>query len=190
MSGELVAWVCALSFLGYAVYATRLRSRVTRGRRVIARGNAMAQWSPYGIFVPYLVIALRPGPELPFPDAVRWVGLGLVVGGIAFSIWAARTLGKHFDMEVEIHEGHEVVDRGPFAIVRHPVYLGLAVHFIGACLATGSWLLILGTVFVSFPALYVRASVEERLLRQQLGAAYEAYRQRVPMLLPRPMRAR
>jgi len=190
VSGELVAWTCALGFLVYAIYATRLRSRVSRGRRMVARAGGFAQWSPYGVFVPYVVIALRPGPELAVPDAVRWVGLALVVGGIGFSLWAARTLGRHFDMEVEIHEGHEVVDRGPFAIVRHPVYLGLAVHFIGACLATGNGLLVLGTVAVTFPALYLRASVEERLLRTQLGPAYDAYAARVPMLVPWPIRAR
>ena len=115
---------------------------------------------------------------------MRWLGLALVVGGMAFSLWAAGTLGRHFDLEVEIHEGHEVVDRGPFAIVRHPVYLGLAVHMIGACLATGNWLLILGTLFVTIPAVYLRASVEEQLLRAQLGPAYDAYARRVPMLVP------
>ena len=186
MSGELVAWSCGLSFAVYVVFATRLRSRVTQGRRTVVRGSAAAQLLPYGIFVPYVVIALRPGPEVPLPDAVRWIGLTLVVAGIAFSIWAAQTLGRHYDLEVEVHEGHEVVDRGPFAIVRHPLYLGLAVHFIGACLATGNWLLIAGTVLVSFPALYIRAREEERLLRIQLGPAYDTYARRVPMLVPLP----
>lgn len=190
MSGELIAWTAALSFVLYGVLATRLVARVSPGRRRIRRGGRVAQLLPAFVWVPYVVIALRPGPELPFPDPVRWIGLGLILGGIAFSIWAARTLGRHFDMEVEVHEGHEVVDRGPFAIVRHPVYLGLAVHFIGACLATGNWLLILGTVFVSFPALYVRAAVEERLLREQLGPAYDAYARRTPMLVPWLIRRR
>jgi protein-S-isoprenylcysteine O-methyltransferase Ste14 len=99
-------------------------------------------------------------------------------------MWAAATLGRHFDLEVEIHEGHAVVERGPFAIVRHPVYLGLAIHFIGACLATGNLLLIAGTIFVTFPALYVRAAAEEGLLRERLGPAYDAYARRVPMLIP------
>ena len=110
MTGELVAWTCALSFAVYAVFAERLRARVVRGRRRLARGGALAQGLPYVIWVPYVVIALRPGPELPLPDAVRWAGLALVVGGIAFSIWSARTLGRHFDVEVEVHEGHELVD--------------------------------------------------------------------------------
>ena len=184
MSGELVAWVAALSFATYGVFATRLRGRVIRGRRTIATGGALARYLPYVIWVPYVVIAVRPRPELPFPDAVRWAGLGLVVAGIGFSIWAARTLGRHFDMEVEVHEGHEVVDRGPFAIVRHPVYFGLAVHLVGACLATGNGLLIAGTLFGAFPALYIRASAEERLLRDALGPAYDRYAERVPMLIP------
>jgi len=161
VSGELIAWTAALSFIVYSGFALRLLARVSPGRRRIRHGGTMAQLLPAFVWVPYVVIALRPGPELPLPYAVRWIGLGLIVGGIGFSIWAARTLGRHFDMEVEVHEGHEVVDRGPFAIVRHPVYLGLAVHFIGACLATGNWLLIAGTLFGTFPALYVRAAAEE-----------------------------
>ena len=190
MTGELVAWTCALSFAAYGLFATRLRGQVVRGRRMLARGGMVAQGLPYFIWIPYVVIALRPGPELPLPDPVRWVGLALVVGGIAFSMWSARTLGRHFDVEVEVHEGHEVVDRGPFAIVRHPVYLGFAVHLIGACLATGNGLLIAGTLLGAFPAFYVRAAAEERLLRAQLGPAYDAYARRVPMLVPLPRPAR
>lgn len=189
MSGELVAWTAGLSFVVYGVIAERLRARVRRGRRTIGRGGALAQSLPFFIWVPYVVIALRPGPELPFPDAVRWVGLGLVIGGIGFAIWAARTLGRHFDMEVEVHEGHEVVDRGPFAIVRHPVYLGLAVHLLGTCLATGNAALIAGTLLGAYPALYIRAAAEEQLLRHSLGPAYDAYARRVPMLLPFRLRA-
>ena len=184
MSGELVAWTFALSFLSYAVIAERLRARVRLGRRTIRRGGMAAQYLPFFIWVPYVVAAVRPGPELPFSDAVRWVGLALVVAGIGFSIWAARTLGRHFDMEVEVHEGHEVVDGGPFAIVRHPVYFGLAVHLIGGCLATGNGLLIAGTLFGAVPTLYLRASVEEQLLRDELGPAYDVYARRVPMLVP------
>ncbi len=184
MSGELVAWASALSFLVYGVIAERLRARVRVGRRTIGRGGALAQWLPFFIWVPYVVIAVRPGPELPFSDAVRWIGLALVVGGIGFAIWAARTLGRHFDMEVEVHEGHEVVDAGPFAFVRHPVYFGLGIHLLGACLATGNGLLIAGTLFGALPALYIRASAEERLLRTTLGPAYDAYARRVAMLVP------
>jgi protein-S-isoprenylcysteine O-methyltransferase Ste14 len=192
VSGELVAWTAALSFVAYAIVAERIRAGARRGRTTIGRGGALAQWLPAFIWVPYVVIALRPGPELPLGDGVRWLGLALVVAGIAFAMWAARTLGAHFDMEVEVHQGHAVVQHGPFAIVRHPVYLGLGIHLLGACLATGNGLLIAGTVLGALPALYVRAAAEERLLRGTLGPAYDRYAARVPMLipLPRPRRSR
>ena len=88
-----------------------------------------------------------------------------------------------------MHEGHEVVDRGPFAIVRHPVYLGLGVHLLGACLATGNAALIAGTLLGAYPALYIRAAAEEQLLRSTLGVAYDAYARRVPMLIPFRLKA-
>ena len=189
MSRELVTATAVLSFVAYIVFATRVRARaVAGGRPTVVRGGALSQALPYFVWVPYVVIAVRPGPEVTVPEPLRWIGLGLVIAGIAFSMWAAATLGRHFDLEVEIHEGHAVVDRGPFAVVRHPVYLGLAVHFIGACLATGNLLLVAGTVLVTFPALYVRAAAEERLLRDRLGPAYDAYARRVPMLIPARMK--
>lgn len=189
MSGQLVTATAVLSFAIYIVLAGRIRARArATGRPTLRRGGALAQLLPYFIWVPYVVIAVRPGPELAFPDAVRWLGLGLVSGGMAFSLWAAQTLGRHFDLEVEVHEGHVVVDRGPFRVVRHPVYFGLGLHFIGAFLATGNLVLLAGTLLVTFPALYVRAAAEERLLRESLGPAYDAYAKRVPMLIPRRLK--
>jgi protein-S-isoprenylcysteine O-methyltransferase Ste14 len=171
--------------LAYLVLAGGIRRRALgRGRQSVARAGGLARWLPLLIFVPYLVMWIAPGPELDVPALLRWVGLGLVVVGPAFSYWSARTLGAHFDLDVEVHGGHEVVAHGPYRIVRHPVYLGIAIHFIGACLATGNLLLVAGTVLLTFPALYVRASAEERLLRDSLGPAYDAYARRVPMLVP------
>jgi protein-S-isoprenylcysteine O-methyltransferase Ste14 len=162
-------------------------------RRALARRGAtlrtaggLASLVPYFFWVPYLVIALRPGPELDVPEALRWLGVVLSVLGVAVSLWSIATLGRHYDLVLEVHQDHELVRRGPYALVRHPVYTGLGLHFAGACLATGNLLLIAGTLLVSYPAFYARARAEERLLRDQFGADYEAYARKVPMLLPRP----
>jgi len=85
---------------------------------------------------------------------------------------------------LEVHTGHELVRDGPYRIVRHPVYTGLGLHFIGACIATGNILLIAGTLAVTFPGFYLRARAEERLLREQFGAEYAAYAKGVGMLVP------
>ncbi len=186
MSGELVAAVVIGSFAAFMVAAQLAHARnAARGGPPVARAGGFAHLVAYFVPVPYLVVALRPGPELPLPDGVRWAGLALAVAGIAFAIWAIATLGRHYSLELEVRRGHEIVDRGPYALVRHPVYTGLALHFVGACLATGNLLLIAGTLGVSFPAFAIRAAAEERLLRDSLGSAYEAYARRVGMLVPR-----
>ena len=185
MSAFLVSGVAIGAIAGYLVLALAVRRRSLRARGPsLAREGGFAATLPYFLPIPYVVMALQPGPALDVPESFRWIGLALVVAGIGFSMWAALTLGDHFDMEVEVHTGHEVVRRGPYAIVRHPVYSGLAVHLLGACLATGNLLLLAGTVFLALPALYVRASIEELLLRRSLGTAYEAYAREVGMLVP------
>jgi protein-S-isoprenylcysteine O-methyltransferase Ste14 len=185
VSGQLITFVAVGSMLAYGVAAYAIRSRARRERPAsVAAVGGIAANSPYFIWVPYVVIALRPGPEVDVPDGLRWIGLALVVAGALLSIWSAATLGRHFDVELEVHGGHEVVRRGPYAIVRHPIYTGIAVHFLGACLATGNLVLLAGTLLISFPALSQRASAEEALLRRVLGDAYERYAREVSMLVP------
>ena len=132
------------------------------------------------------MIWLRPGPELAIPEAAAWLGAALSLVGIAFSLWAMATLGRHYDLVLEVHQDHELVRRGPYGLVRHPLYSGLGLHFAGVCLATGNLVLIAGTLLVSYPAFYLRARAEERLLRDQFGVQYEKYAREVPMLVPLP----
>ena len=185
MSSTLVTLVSFASIVTFFVVAQVSRMRgLARREETLARSRGLAHYVAYFFTVPYVVIAARPGPELDVPDALRWAGLALVVLGVAFSLWAIAALGRHYDLELEIHRDHELVRTGPYRFVRHPVYTGLGLHFIGACLATGNLVLIAGTLLVTFPALYLRAKTEERLLRERFGTAYDAYAREVGMLVP------
>jgi protein-S-isoprenylcysteine O-methyltransferase Ste14 len=185
MSSGLVTIVSVASIVTFmAVAQVSLIRGLARRGETLARSRGLAHYVAYFIFVPYLVIAARPGPELDVPEPLRWIGLALVVLGIAFALWAIAALGRHYDLELEVHRDHELVRSGPYRFVRHPVYTGLGLHFAGACLATGNLLLIAGTLLVTYPALYLRAKTEEGLLRERFGAAYEEYARRVGMLVP------
>jgi protein-S-isoprenylcysteine O-methyltransferase Ste14 len=185
MSSGLLTIVSLASIVTFMAVAqvSRIRGVARRGE-TLARSRGLAHYVAYFFFVPYLVIAARPGPELDVPEPLRWIGLALVVLGIAFALWAIAALGRHYDLELEVHRDHELVRSGPYRFVRHPVYTGLGLHFAGACLATGNLLLIAGTLLVTYPALYLRAKTEERLLRERFGAAYEEYARQVGMLVP------
>jgi protein-S-isoprenylcysteine O-methyltransferase Ste14 len=187
MSDAAVALVViagGVVFMAFAQLARR-RAVAQRGESLRTAGG-LPQLVPYFFWVPYAVVGLGLGPKVSTGDVVRLGGAALSVVGIAFALWSIVTLGRHYDLVLEIHAGHQLIRRGPFALVRHPVYTGLAVHFIGACLATGNLLLIAGTLLVTLPAFYARARSEERLLREQFGVEYGRYADEVPMLLPGP----
>lgn len=185
ISDQLVAAVVILGGLTFIVFAQLAQRRAIARRGPSVRvAEGLAQLVPYFFWVPYVVVAARPGPVIPLPDELRVAGLVISVAGIAFSLYSIVSLGRHYDLVLELHQGHELVRAGPFAWVRHPVYTGLLLHFVGACLATGNLLLIAGTLVVTLPAFVVRARAEERLLRERFGAEYDRYAREVPMLVP------
>lgn len=62
---------------------------------------------------------------IPYVDAIAWTGAVLCVAGLAFCIWARFTLGRNWSGVVTFKGGHELITRGPYALVRHPIYTGL-----------------------------------------------------------------
>lgn len=118
------------------------------------------------------------------PDAIQWSLVGCVVAGLAFTWWARVHLGRLWSSNVGRKSDHRIVDTGPYGIVRHPIYTGimLATAATAALRDTvGAWVG-LGLLTAGW---YVKARLEERFLREQLGPEhYDAYARRVPMLLP------
>jgi protein-S-isoprenylcysteine O-methyltransferase Ste14 len=116
-------------------------------------------------------------------DTVRWLGVALVVVGGALRLWPVFVLGRRFSGLVAIQPGHTLVTSGMYGVIRHPSYLGLLINSLGWGLAFRSAIgALLAALFVL--PLLARIQAEERLLRSQFGAEYEAYRARTWRLIP------
>jgi protein-S-isoprenylcysteine O-methyltransferase Ste14 len=115
--------------------------------------------------------------------AEAWGCVGLVAAGLAFTWWARIHLGRLWSGSITRKEEHRVVDTGPYAIVRHPIYSGILLAFLGTLLAKGTVLGLVGAGLAAL-GLFIKARLEERWLASELGVAYEEYRKRVPMLFP------
>ena len=126
------------------------------------------------------VLGVRFLPLAPWPF---WLGSFLTAGGLLFTVWARLHLGRNWSGIVTIKDGHELVTSGPYALVRHPIYTGLLLAFLGSALALGDWAGVLAFA-LSAAALWRKLRVEERWMRQQFGDAYQAYSQRVAALIP------
>jgi protein-S-isoprenylcysteine O-methyltransferase Ste14 len=110
-------------------------------------------------------------------DAVRWLGVALFAAGGALRLWPVVVLGNRFSGLVAIQPGHTLVTSGVYGVIRHPSYLGLLVNSLGWALAFRSGIGLLITALI-LPPLLARIGAEERLLRTQFGAEYDAYRAR------------
>jgi len=119
-----------------------------------------------------------------FDRATKWVLFGVEVAGLLFTWWARLHLGRLWSSGVTRKVDHRIIDTGPYGIVRHPIYSGLIVALVAIAVQDGSLLTFAG-VGVMTLGFFIKARLEEKFLREQLGAeAYDSYRRRVPMLMP------
>ena len=136
----------------------------------------------------YLLAARVPLPLLNerFAPIAIWLaalGAALTFAGLAFSIWARFVIAENWSSYVEVKRDHELIVEGPYRWVRHPIYTGLLLAFIGSALAVGEWRGVLAVVIVA-AAFWRKLRLEEALMRRQFGEAYARYAARVPALIP------
>jgi len=108
----------------------------------------------------------------------------VTLAGLLFTWWARLHLGRLWSSAITRKENHRVVDTGPYALVRHPIYTGIIAAIIASAAAAATWPALAGGALIVF-GLWLKARAEERFLTAELGAdAYGSYRRRVPMLVP------
>jgi protein-S-isoprenylcysteine O-methyltransferase Ste14 len=119
---------------------------------------------------------------MPNP-AEAWICVGLIAVGLAFAWWARLHLGRLWSGTVTAKAEHRVIDTGPYRLVRHPIYTGLLLAILATMAAKGTLWGVAGAVLLVV-GIVMKARLEERSLRGELGPAYDDYSRRVPMLVP------
>jgi protein-S-isoprenylcysteine O-methyltransferase Ste14 len=134
----------------------------------------------FGDFFAYGPLTTRVIPEQPF-----WILSGAVLSavGILIALWARATLGRNWSGTVTIKHNHELILRGPYAVVRHPIYTGLLLGMVGTSLVYGLARCFIGVLIVGL-GLWLKLQTEEQFMMQQFGEQYIQYRQRTRALVP------
>jgi len=106
------------------------------------------------------------------------------LAAVAFAIWSRLTLGRNWSgVLAAVGENHELIVRGPYHYVRHPIYAGFLIAMLATATTIGTLASYLA-VAVGLLAFLLRIRIEEALMLSQFPTEYRAYQQQTPALLP------
>jgi protein-S-isoprenylcysteine O-methyltransferase len=170
-----VVWVLAAIFAKRTVYrqggAERFRylGIIIIGWYLLFRGNRFPY--PFNVHV------------IPQTDALQVISSILCIWGLALCLWARAVLGRNWSGTVTLKENHELIVRGPYRLVRHPIYTGLSAMLLATAIQQGHIAGLIGLV-LTFVSFWIKSSFEEELMLSQFPDQYPAYRERVKRIIP------
>jgi protein-S-isoprenylcysteine O-methyltransferase Ste14 len=114
---------------------------------------------------------------------VFFIGVAVLSASLGLTVWARRHLGRYWSGSITVKAEHQLIQKGPYAFVRHPIYAGVAGGMIGTAVALGEFRGVLA-IFLLLAAYLRKIRIEERWLVQRFGASYVQYQEKVKALIP------
>lgn len=135
------------------------------------------------LFPSWLAIGPLGWRVMPGSPSLEWAALVIGVAGFACAFWARIVLGGEWSSQVTLKVDHRLIQTGPYALVRHPIYSGLLLAVLGTAMA-GNQLRMYCAVAVLFGAFWYKSRLEEQVLIHAMGQRYIEYRQHTYALIP------
>jgi protein-S-isoprenylcysteine O-methyltransferase Ste14 len=185
------AWVFLIIFMGSSalmgawlikrdpgLLAARLNSPVQKGQPLWDRVFMMIVVAGWCVWLAAMALDAKRCHTSHMPVAVETLGALLVIAGLAavMPVFAVNSFAAPV-VRVQSERDQRVIDTGPYALVRHPMYAAAMLYLIGLPLLLGSWYGLIGTVLITL-AIAGRAVGEERKLQRELPG-YADYMTRV-----------
>src|SRR5216684_2924059 len=182
----LIFWGACAAWILPEVVAWRVK-RSTDSSKVRDQGSlnliAVLWWS--GIAMDFSFSLLLPQAAISWNrTSLFFVGIGLMLLGIALRWYSAAILGKYFTFDVAIQTGQILVEVGPYRYIRHPSYTGALLTLFGFGLALGNWAGLAAALSCMGFAYAYRIPIEEAALASALGETYTQYAKRTWRLVP------
>lgn len=188
-SGEAawLFWGTTILWLALEIWLTQRDREKLRDSRDQGSRHVIIALAFIGIIAALVVAAYVPQFALSSSSSSSWLllitGTSVMWAGLLLRIWAIRTLGKFFIVEVTVQPNQTVVKHGPYRLLRHPSYTGNLLILLGMGIAMGNSLSILFCL-LGFSGFLYRIFVEEHFLASALGEPYKEYMSETWRLIP------
>ena len=138
---------------------------------------------PIGILLPLALNYFAIG-KLPQAGVIGALGVGVMVLGLAIRLWSMQTLGRFYTRTLTVSQGQEIVQDGPYRLIRHPGYLGTLLVWTGLPATQANWIAACVVILFMGIAYGSRIKAEEAMLAGQFGEQYRQYMKRTWRLVP------
>jgi len=182
MPAGILILACWIALAAYWNISARSIKSAAEPQDVAARLARMPVWLGFVLFIaawahPFGPIAIR---RTFLSDSI---GVAICFMGLFVAVWSRKALGAEWSRDVELKQGHKLVESGPYRLMRHPIYTGHLLMGLGTAITSGSLLAFVG--LASFAAgFWLKLTQEERLLLRAFPDEYPAYKARVKALIP------
>ncbi len=181
--GSIISTCWIVFFVYWVIHAWTVKAAAKRQSWL----KNMAHRAPIGLGYLLLLVSDLPKPlsNALISESVftRSLGAVICISGLFGAIWSRNTLAGNWSSNVEFKQGHELVERGPYRFVRHPIYTSLLMMSLGTMIAANRVGALAGLVCV-FAGVWIKLRQEEKLLLQHFPDDYPAYKERVKALVP------
>ena len=114
----------------------------------------------------------------------RWLGVVMLAAGLVLRAWAMATLGHYYTRTLRTVDQQQIVNTGPYRVVRHPGYSSSLLIWVGYALGLGNWIAAALTLALLGAVYLWRVNAEEALLCTSFGPEYADYQRRTKRLIP------
>ena len=111
------------------------------------------------------------------------LGFAICLMGLCGAIWSRKTLAENWSVNVELKQDHQLVKKGPYRFVRHPIYTCILLMCLGTAISAGRLTAFIGVSFF-FIGFWIKLNQEERLLQRHFSEEYPTYKNQVKALIP------
>lgn len=192
LADRITTWVIAFAAIGRStgIIGAKVRQHRYRSRASSYPStwrDRCTQPEPFLLLVVILVLLVTDDPpaDPSALDAVAGIGGAVLAGaGISLMLWAVVSFPAVSPGHYILPE-HRLIDRGAYALVRHPLYLAALLIWSGVTVGFESITVLVVLLAYVLPAYLIYIRAEERMMAGHFGPAYERYRDLVPGLVPR-----
>lgn len=160
-------------------------------KQTVYQQHPVIRWLTWGapivgyvlIFTPFLGVGWLGHRFLPDSLPLRLAGTCACVAGLAFAVWSRRTIGANWSGIVTLKQDHELVQTGPYALARHPIYTGCMLAILGTAVVSGEMRAILAVAITAI-GFANKIVAEEQVMMREFPEKYPQYKKRVKRIVP------